>query len=412
MDDYITDLTGFNDFCSNASSDFISCSYWALYMPSYGIVSASFLLFYFLLGLPLNILVGGTMLAKKLYKQPTHILLLSLILSDSILLLTIVPLGIVAGFSGEFLFGSSDQMRCQVCHIGVIFTWFSLTSLYTISLMSLDRLLFIHTPLHYNMRVTPGRTVVVLAFAWLICTIIAILPLFGLGSITFFHVFAICTPDFSADSNYYLGILLVAALVPLLVAIVCNMWVIRIVFKNIKVIYKVRKSLLTMRQRRSHSLSLKKIVRKKRQKKQLNLMRVFGSLLCASLIAWIPVIIVTIVSFIVHFDDIPPEFSLLSYFLLFSQVVVHPALEAAFLSPVKDPIKKIFRRLCLPFKCLANCSCNRNFSVDAENDKPRFCCRCDALYILYAALIPKDMNSDTGTGVLEVNNAAYLPATL
>ena len=106
------------------------------------------------------------------------------------------------------------------------------------------------------MRVTPGRTVVVLAFAWLICTIIAILPLFGLGSIIFVHAFAICTPDFSADSNYYLGILLLAALVPLLVAIVCNMWVIRIVFKNIKAIYKVRRSLLTMRQRRSLCLFL------------------------------------------------------------------------------------------------------------------------------------------------------------
>ena len=225
--------------------------------------------------------------------------------------------------------------------------------------------------------------------------------LFGLGSIIFVHAFAICTPDFSADSNYYLGILLLAALVPLLVAIVCNMWVIRIVFKNIKAIYKVRRSLLTMQQRWSHSLSLENILRKKRQKKQLNLMRVFGSLLCASLMAWIPVMIVAIVSFIGHFDDIPPEFNILSYFLLFSQVIIHPSLETAFLSPVKDPIKKIFRRFCLPFKCLANCSCNGDFSVDTENDKPSFCGRCDALYVLYAALIPKDMNSDIGTGVLE-----------
>ena len=51
-------------------------------------------------------------------------------------------------------------------------------------------------------------------------------------------------------------------------------------------------------------------MREKKQKKQLNLMRVFGSLLCASFMAWIPVVIVTIVSFIVHFDDIPSEFSI------------------------------------------------------------------------------------------------------
>jgi len=415
MDSNSSVFVSFSVFCSNASSDFISFDYWTLYRASYGITSASFLLFYFLLGLPLNFLVGGIMLAKKLYKQPTHILLLSLILSDSILLMTIVPQGIVAGYSGEFIFGTSDHVRCQFCHIGVIFTWFSLMSLNTIALMSLDRFLFIYTPLHYNMRVTPVRTLVVLAFTWLFCTIIAILPVFGFGDIVFFHVFATCTVDFSSENNYYLGILLVAALLPLVIIIVFNVWVIRIVLKNIKVIYKVRKSLSSMRQRRSHSLSLRKIVRKKKQKKQVNLMRVFGSLLCASLVAWIPTIIVAILSFILHFDDIPSGFNLMSYFLLFSQVVVHPALEAAFLSPVKEPIKKIFRLLCVPFKGLINCSCIRSFDYNAENDEPGFCCRCDALYVFYAALIPNDMKSEAseaGPAVMEMKNAAYSPSTL
>ena len=135
--DNISGSIGFNDFCSNASSDSISYSNWTLYKPNFGVVSASFLLFYFLLGLPLNVLVGGV-LVKKLYRKPTHILLLSLIFSDSIFLVTFVSQGIVIGFSGEFILGCSDQMRCQVCHIGVIFTWFIFMCLYTIALMSLD----------------------------------------------------------------------------------------------------------------------------------------------------------------------------------------------------------------------------------------------------------------------------------
>ena len=136
--DNISGSIGFNDFCSNASSDSISYSNWTLYKPNFGVVSASFLLFYFLLGLPLNVLVGGVILVKKLYRKPTHILLLSLIFSDSIFLVTFVSQGIVIGFSGEFILGCSDQMRCQVCHIGVIFTWFIFMCLYTIALMSLD----------------------------------------------------------------------------------------------------------------------------------------------------------------------------------------------------------------------------------------------------------------------------------
>ena len=131
-------------------------------------------------------------------------------------------------------------------------------------------------------------------------------------------------------------------------------------------------------------------------------MRMLGSLLCANLIAWIPVVIITIASIFVNFDDIPPILPILTYFFWFSQVVLHPALETAFLRPVKEPIKKIFRPFCLPFKHLVN-SRNRDFSVDAENDKPGFCCRCDALYILNAASVSGDSNCETGTVTMEMN---------
>ena len=402
MENSVKDFVPFYVFCSNASSDVTSNDYWTLYEPRYGIISACILLFYFCIGLPLNFLVGGTLLAKKLYKEPTHIILFSLVLSDSIFLLTLVPQGIVIGVSGELIFGRSDQMRCRFCHVGVIFTWFVLVCFFNVALMSLDRFLFIRMPLHYNMRVTPGRTLVVLAFSWLICIVIAILPLFGLGNVGLYHAFATCSPDFSASGSYYLAILLATAIVPLVVIIVTNVWVMRIVLKNIKAIYNVRSSLLTVEERQSHSLSLKKIMKKKRQKKQLNLMRMLGSLLCANLIAWIPVVIITIASIFVNFDDIPPVLPILTYFFWFSQVVLHPALETAFLRPVKEPIKKIFRPFCLPFKHLVN-SRNRDFSVDAENEKPSFCCRCDALFILNAASVSRDSNCETETSTMEMN---------
>ena len=388
MENNVTDVVPFYVFCSNASSDFTSTDYWTLYVPLYGIISASILLFYFCIGLPLNFLVGGIMLAKKLYKEPTHIILLSVVLTDSIFLLTVIPQGIVIGFSGEFIFGSSDQMRCQFCHIGVIVTWFACTCLFNAALMSLDRFIFISMPLHYNTRVTPGRTLVVLAFSWLICIITAILPLFGLGNVGLFHSFATCSPDFSASSNYYLGIVFVTGIVPLFVIIVTNVWVVRIVLKNINAIYTVRNSLLTMEERQSHSMSLKNIMKKKRQKKQLNLMRMLGSLLCSNLIAWIPVATLIVASIFVNFDDIPPVLPILAMLFCFSQLVLHPALETAFLRPIKEPIKKIF----CPFKHLVNCSCNGSFSADAENVEASICCKCDALYVIYVASVTEYTN--------------------
>ncbi len=381
----------FDDFCSIASINSTTDYFWVLYRPNYGIATGLILLFYLLIGVPSNFLVGAIMLWKKLHKQPTHILLLNLILCDIVLLLTIMPQGMVTGFAGEFIFGGSDHTRCQFCHTGVIFTWFSIMSLCTIALMSVDRFLFIYRPLHYEKSFTPLKTIIILIFVWVFCTVIAILPVLGFGEIVFFHIFASCTVDFSASNNYYLGLLLVTALIPLIVLIICNAFVIRIVLKNIKIIYKVRKSLLSVRRKRSHTVQLRRVVRKK---KQVHLMRVFGSLFVASLSAWIPTIIVTFLSFVLPFGSIPPAFNLLAYFLLLSQVVLHPILEAVLITAIKEPIMNFINKIQKKFKCCLRVS-SENYSTDKkEESQDRKCCTCDALYIFYAALIPRETESE------------------
>ena len=141
--------------------------------------------------------------AKKIYKQPAHILLLSLSLSDSVLLLIYVPQGVVTGFAGEFVFGSSDDLRCKVCRIGIITTWFAIMSLYTISLMSLDHFLFIYIPLRYQRTITLRRMTAAVIIVWICCTIISVLPIFGLGQIDFTRELSSCTVNFFQWRRYY-----------------------------------------------------------------------------------------------------------------------------------------------------------------------------------------------------------------
>ena len=389
------ELPFFDDFCSNASFNSTQEYFWELDKPEYGVATACILLLYFFVGLPLNFLVAGTILLKKLYKQPAHILLFSLSLSDSVLLLIYVPQGVVTGFAGEFVFGNSDYLRCKVCHIGIITTWFAMMSLYTISLMSLDRFLFIYIPLHYQRTITLRRMTAAVIFVWIFCTIISILPIFGLGQIDFTRAFASCTVNFFSVERYYFGVLLVAAIFPLVMLVICNVWVVVIVLKNIKAIYSSPNQHQSLK-------GLKKIMKQKRHKKQLHLMQAFGSLLIASLVSWLPVIVTTLVVSAVSYSDFPTGLLVLPYYLMLSQVVTHPAVEMGLISAVKEPIKIMLRKILIQIKEKLCCSCVMPCCSKAmkwayregeeqNNNHTSICCSCNGLNVLCTALVPDEL---------------------
>ena len=343
--------------------------------------------------------MAGTILLKKLYKQPAHILLFSLSLSDSVLLLIFVPQGVVTGFAGEFVLGSSDYLRCKICRTGIITTWFGLMSLYTISLLSLDRFLFIYIPLRYQRTITPRRMTAAVIYVWIFRTIVSVLPIFGLGQIDFTRELSSCTVNFFAAERYYFGVLLVAAIFPLITLVICNVWVVIIVLRNIKAIYS------SPNQNQLHK-DLKNIMNQKRHKKQLHLMQVFGSLLIASLVSWLPVIVMTLVYSAVSYSAIPTVFIVLPYYLMLSQVVIHPALEMGLISAVKEPIKKMLRTILIQIKEKLRCSCvlfccskamkwAYREGEEQKNNHISICSSCNCQNVLCAAFIPDELYSNS-----------------
>ncbi len=132
-----------------------------------GQVTAAFLLLILVVGLPWNLLVVLTIVKEKLYHQPTIVLLLNLVLNDLIVLCFGLPARMVTGFAGEFVFGSTDAVRCLTCHVGLISMIFAIMSLYIISIMAFDRFLYIYKPLHYEKVVTSFRMMVVLFNVWI-----------------------------------------------------------------------------------------------------------------------------------------------------------------------------------------------------------------------------------------------------
>ena len=85
-----------------------------------------------LFGTPLNLFVILTVLCKKLYKVAAVIPMLNLAISNVLVCLLVLPFVIVSGYSTEFIFGSSDYVRCEVCSLGVANVALPMVSLYTI----------------------------------------------------------------------------------------------------------------------------------------------------------------------------------------------------------------------------------------------------------------------------------------
>ena len=193
----------------------------------------------------------------------------------------------------------------------------------------------------------------------------------------------------------YIILVITALFLALAVIIVCNIWTIYVVQKNIKAVYKIRTSLHN-KDKESYSQGLSKILSKKCHKKQLHLFRVFGGLLLSSTIAWIPKIVVEMSHFI---SNIPLSISSTSNIPFLSQLAVHPILETTLISDVREPLKKM----------VTCASLKRKNNLSIVEKQTCFCCRhmgdqglfhnkCFLLKLIDVALLPQaTSNSTTST---------------
>ncbi len=313
-------------------------------------IVGTIMILFFLIGVPWNILVLISIVKTRLYSQPSSILLLSLAITDLLVCLLIMPFNIITGIAGEFIFGNNDYVRCQVCQLGFLITFLVFLSLFTVTLISIDRLIYLLSPFKYKSIVTTKRVLLALSLVWLLCFVISILPLFRIGQIDFGLAVGTCVVSLvqpegtQVRSNFYyiLGLLVEAVLV-ILVLIVVNIWIVVIVQKNIITVYKLRRSVFTHQPKKNAP---------KINKTQLYLFRAFGAIVLTNLVTWFPLMGVAILSAVVEFDQVPTQFITFSYMVFISQSFLHPILESMFVKDIRILIFNHFR-----------CTCCRNESL-------------------------------------------------
>ena len=338
----------------NVSGDSVHESEWDVDQPDdsfdtvgNGYAIATIMTLYLLIGLPWNIVVVAIIIKKCLFMQPTLMLMLNLALSNFLVYIFVVPPNVVTGVAGEYIFGSSDRVRCHVCQTGVATTLYPLVSTHTLSLIAVDRLIYLRKPLTYKFLVTPIRTLLAIIGIWFLSIVFALPPFFGFGQIRFSHSVANCVVFFAgrthiAPSYLYILVLMVEGALPFLVLCVMYIWILCITRKFL--MENLRKTLAAAGG--GQHLESRPDILKEYSRNQLYLAQIFSVIFTSSIITWLPLIPLVIAVAALESEGVPTVVYSIAYLAYMSSTVIHPVLQACLTHEIRVTIKDTFAKLC------------------------------------------------------------------
>lgn len=336
----------------NVSGDSIDESVWSVEQPegsfdtvANGYAIAAVMILYLLVGFPWNSLVLAIILKRRLFTQPAVMLLLNLFVSNFLIYIFVMPSNIVTGIAGEYVFGRSDRVRCRVCQTGVAIVLFPLVSMHTLSLMAVDRWVYLKKPLTYSLLVTPRRMLAAIAGIWVLSVVLVLPPLFGFGEIRFSRSVATCIILFdgatrTAPNYVYILVLIAEGAVPFLVLCVMYVWIIYITRRFL--MENLHKTLGTGG---GHHLEGRSDILKDYSRSQLYLAQTFTAIFTSSVITWLPLVPLVILVAALGPGGVPAVVYSIAYLVYMSSTVIHPVLQASLTHEIRVTIKDAFVRL-------------------------------------------------------------------
>ena len=325
-----------------------------------GYFCASVTLLYFLLGTSWNSVIILVILFKRLWLScPSVILLLNLVVSNFLVCVTVFPFIVITGFSEEFVFGETDTVRCGFCWLGVLNVTFPVVSIYTLSLLAVDRLIYVKKPLVYSSIVTLKRALLANVIVWVVGIGVSIPPFLGFGTIQFTYVTSSCVPQVVGDSplgpNFYYALLVaVVSSVAITTLVVAYVWIVLVTKKHLlrKAEYYVAACTVEEARRQIDKESLKK---------QFRMVQLFGGIFTANMITWIPMLCLAIAGAIVGLGRIPTAVFSVTYMAFLSEIVIHPILEVILIRDIRNSLVR-----CVPGKVRKRFGTERTKGVKPE----------------------------------------------
>jgi len=288
---------------------------------------------YFFIAFPWNLLILVAVIKGKLYKEPAYLLLMNLMAVDLVWCLYVFVIDIVVVGNREFIFGSSDYMRCYFCRFYVMSTiLLNVTSVTLLAAMAADRLAYVKYPMKYSKNVSLKATPAVVAASWLLSFLFSFPLLINFGEVRAFR-YAGCKLHFRGSLGYICFLLVLV--VPLSVLLILsNTWVMVISHRNRRA--KLSRQL-------EYNTNVTRKVKKTYCKEKFLITNVFGGIIAFNVLFLILTEGLIMAASLT--DGYTKEVLTLSqHSLNYIQPAVHPMLETCLIPKVRQLIQKTLCR--------------------------------------------------------------------
>ena len=292
-----------------------------------------FLFLFFIIGLPWNALVIGIILKKNLFTRPSVMLMLTLAISNFLTCLLAMPFHLVVSLlakSNSRFMADDFMIFNKICQASFLYVWFQLVSIFTVAMMSLDRVIYLKKPLTYEGIVTPWRLLVAILVVWIVFMGVSLL---GARRYRYNPVFTICT--LGGDIVHFEIVILLFVLGTLIQLFGCGC-----------IIYITRKHLLrNLRRALGNNIQTQSDIVRSYNKSQLQLVKVFGAIVTVSLSTALLAVVGGVFS---TYTGMTSETAIniyhtISATFLFSKPVLDPIVESYMTHEIRSVISKSCR---------------------------------------------------------------------
>ena len=300
-----------------------------------------FLFLFFIIGLPLNVLVIGIIFKKKLFTRPSVMLMLNLAICNFLSCLLAMPFPLVASILAknnsikENIVADDFTIFNKLCDASFLYVLFQSVSILTVAMMSLDRVIYLKKPLTYEGIVTPWRMLTAILVVWIVSIGISLPPLFGVRRYHYNQMLDTCSSS-GGHVPYYVLLISLIALGTLIQLFGCGC-IIYITRKHL--LRNLRRSLGNNTQTQNDCETQNYILRN-HKKSQLQLVKVFGAIVTVSLLTALPTIVSGVIGPFASPGTTLTAYDIIASIINFSRPVLHPIMESYMTHEIRSVISK------------------------------------------------------------------------
>ena len=274
-----------------------------------------------------NTLIAGILLKEKLYKNPTYLILLNLTIVDILFCLLASLVYVIFIGASEFIFRSSDLVRCHFCRLRVMVgLTLNLVSFSYLAMMSIDRFVYLKYPLKYFKIVNVKVVIVSLAASWAVSLLATFPLLVNFGVVRNFRTL-FCWIDIPMSGDYAALYLTVSG--PMFIfIIIANILSLRIAYRRMKVRTEVNSNHRQVPGNHTETANGSEgcKVQHQQYKDQICVSIVFGGVVAATTAFWVAITILFIAAYCVGEDKL--EYVTAGIILLdYTLPIIHPLIE-------------------------------------------------------------------------------------